>query len=1466
MENPGSRARRRGLALPVVSEPAGRRTHGRTVSRRPGCATGSAALGGVVVLSPPATTTKRTTAVGRAWPTTGEVHASHNRVSRKPRATVGVHVYYTEKLIECKQEAREDVESYATRFRTLVYELLEADPATLSEGMQVQHFKNGLRHEFRVEIMRLERYTAPNSLDKAEEAARVGEKIWKAGAKAASECLAVGTGAQHTRNRRTSIDQNRREAARTTSRDRSDAPDLEMIIRTKTRLLEELVEHQRGIRESLDKQSRALEQLKPAPKRCDYCNKKEHTIEQCYRRRNELEKTKREGDQTVAGAVHSFGNGRGDEMQIDGITVGGGRPTRILFDSGAEVSLVSRDFLDEIGMTITGGTPSRYTVANGGSPSCDGTVRLEVEAGSFKLPFEFVVSKEIPLPVIVGKDFMYAADALMEFREGTVVLRGEKDKQKVKVLSVLSETDGLPSGKASECPGRVCAVLATGYQPGLVTLAEEPHRPAETSSTAFDETEPEPERNVRQKIEIEEQTAEPARKDEPVAPALETMLPNFDINPDLTEDQKKALLDLLKEHARAFATSPDDLGHMKGVMHEIDTGQNRPVNQPPRRLPPPKMLEAERQVDSMLRRGIIRNSKSRWASLALLRDKKDRAQRFCVDFRALNALTKKDRYPLPRIDESLDIIGGNKYFSSLDLHAAYWQVAVRPSDIGKTAFTCSMGLFEFVVMPFGLCNAPSTFQRAMDLVLAGVKWRTCLVYIDDVLVFAPTFELHLERLGEVLRRLIHFGLKLKPAKCSFGRQTLSYVGHVVKENRGSDGVENTNKPGDVRSFLGLSSYYRKFIPDYARVARPLTRLLRDDGNFQWMDDCDDAFLALKDSLSSAPILAYPNWDLPFLLKTDASNYAIAAVLSQVHDDGLERVVSYASRVLQDREQRYDTREKELLAVVYGCETFRKYLFGVPFIVITDHANLRWLMSSTKMSGRLAHWVLQLQEFDFEIRHKAGKANRNADALSRLPIVCAIDVVRVPTADEVVANQRRDPQLRAVIDYLAKGGDTAEMPPEVKEVLRDSGEISPGGVLEMLWYTETVRARGAITVPYLAAIDRLDVIRAAHRLPASGHFGRARTFDRVRSQYYWKGMRQDIANYVRTCPACQLRKRSKPVKAGQLQLFSATAPFQMVGIDIAGPFPTTSSGNRYVVVMVDRFTRWVEVAAVPTIDAVTVADVFLTKIIFQHGCPEQLLSDRGAQFTSALLRRLSDRLAITKLFTTAYHPQCNGQVERFNRTLKTALTAFVNEEHSDWDTYIEAVAFAYRTTVMAAIWNTPFYLVHGCDARLPTAVISGPKSELTQDARHYGLEVTKRIRRAFDIARKFQLDADRKRKEHYDRSHHQAEFLPGSLVLLHRPVLSPGIATKMQNKFTGPYRVARRLSDVTYELQNLDTHRPVLSHVQRIVPYFPPELFDANGHARVALNPTPHDGGCVTMDLGQPRRARSTSPVEIERRA
>ena len=1169
-------------------------------------------------------------------------------------------VYYTEKLIECRQGLREDVDTFTTRFRNLVFELLEVDPAALSEPMQVQHFVNGLRQEYRDELVR----GRPRDLEEAEVLARTGERIWRLRSKTNSECLAIET--------RTS-DAPRRHESKTSKRDasprRKSLTDvLATLAEKQTELIEVIKGQHKEMMDKMEQNTRLLTEVKKSSgPRCDHCKMRGHTKDQCFKLHPPNRDKSTTGRQTEQAKVNAVTAGERPAKTPTGVTVGGVEPSRILFDSGAEVSTLSSQFVEDIGGVTLNDEFPILTVANGGSMKARGTVILPVEIGDLTFDCRFVVSDELALPVIFGQDFLHNSGASMDFREGTITVRKEDDEQRVRLMSLMSEADGVET-TAFDGAHRVCAITASAYSPFSLPAAQFPVRPEDKDLTTADEVQPQTDRTPPKETDEEdvELTAEVLALHR-VESSQKSIL--FPVNEDLADCDQKQLMCVLEAHIGAFATGLEEHGRLKGVTHSIDTGDAKPTNQPPRRLAPPLMEEARRQIDIMLQHGIIQESTSPWASPILFRDKKDKTRRFCVDFRDLNEITRKDR-----IEDCFDILGGNLYFTSLDLQAGYWQILMAPGDIAKTAFICPLGLYEFLVMPFGLCNAPSTFQRAMDTVLAGVKWKTCLVYIDDILVFGRTFDEHLERLGDVLSRIEKSGLKLKPSKCSFAQTEVYYLGHIISakginvDPEKVKAVKSLLPPTSkmvLRSFLGLASYYRRFISDFADVAQPLTRLLRDDARFEWGSAQVKSFATLKERLTTAPILAYPDWDATFLLQTDASNDAIAAVLSQVGTDGLERVISYASRVLQDRERRYDTREKELLAVVYGCETFRHYLVVSSFIIITDHANLRWLMSSTKMSGRLAHWVLQLQDFVFEVRHKPGRANKNADALSRLPTatVNAIRAVRVPSFDELRENQLLDPVLHAVIRFLAAGSPDPA-PPEVQEVFRDRGTLTLEGASGVLCFTSQNGKQGKFTVPYLAPVDRFDVIAAAHNLPISGHFGREKTTDRVRRQYYWKGMRQDIKDFVQACHRCQIRKRLQPVRAGKLQLFSASQPFETVGIDIAGPFPVSERGNRYVVAMGDRFTRWVEITPVAVIDAITVADVFVDKIILRHGCPKELLSDRGSQFTSLLLRRLADRLGIKKIFTTAYHPQCNGQVERFNRTLKAAITTYVNDDHTD----------------------------------------------------------------------------------------------------------------------------------------------------------------------------------------------------------
>ena len=372
--------------------------------------------------------------------------------------------------------------------------------------------------------------------------------------------------------------------------------------------------------------------------------------------------------------------------------------------------------------------------------------------------------------------------------------------------------------------------------------------------------------------------------------------------------------------------------------------------------------------------------------------KKDGTTRFCVDYRMLNFSTIKDAYPLPRISESLEQMSGARCFSTLDLCAGYWQLELEPSDRYKTAFSTRKGLFQFKVLPFGLCNAPATFERLMETVLSGLQWEICLIYLDDIIVFAKSFEEMLDNLAKVFDRLRTAGLKLKPRKCKLFATKVEYLGHVVSE-RGIETdpkkieiVENWPKPSsvtEVRSFLGFCSYYRRFIEGFAAVAKPLHKLTEKNRTFVWSEECDEAFSKRKVCLTTAPILAHPDFTKPFILDTDASGTAIGAVLSQMHGDS-EKVIAYASRSLTKSERRYCVTRKELLAVVNFTKYFKNYLYGKGFRVRTDQSSLRWLLNLKNPEGQLARWLEILSSYDMEIEHRAGAKHKNADSLSRLP--------------------------------------------------------------------------------------------------------------------------------------------------------------------------------------------------------------------------------------------------------------------------------------------------------------------------------------------------------------------------------------------------------------------------------------------------------------------------------------------------
>ena len=463
---------------------------------------------------------------------------------------------------------------------------------------------------------------------------------------------------------------------------------------------------------------------------------------------------------------------------------------------------------------------------------------------------------------------------------------------------------------------------------------------------------------------------------------------------NLTVDQLASLRDLVVEYSDVFALDMSELGLTDLVSHTINTGDNPPIRQPVRRTPFALRKKMEELVQNMMEQGVIQHSNSPWASPVVLVGKKDGSYRFCVDYRRLNSVTKMDVFPLPRVDDTLDMLSQTQYFSTLDLAAGYWQVQMDNNSQEKTAFSTYSGHYEFRVMPFGLCNAPSTFQRLMETVLAGLTRSCCLVYLDDVMVIGKNFFEHLDNLRNVFERFRIANLKLKPEKCCLAGSEVLYLGYVVSREgiladpAKIDAVKNFPQPFDVRSlrsFLGLASYYRRFIENFSSVASPLYELTRKDVGFSWESIHHNAFCKLKQLLISAPVLAFPDFARGFILETDASGVGLGAILAQSHEDGTVHPIAYASRTLQQHEKNYAITELEALGIVWAIKHFHHYLYGHHCEVYTDHEPLIALLNTPHPSGKLARWGLILQDVDLVIWYRSGKKNAGADALSRLPV-------------------------------------------------------------------------------------------------------------------------------------------------------------------------------------------------------------------------------------------------------------------------------------------------------------------------------------------------------------------------------------------------------------------------------------------------------------------------------------------------
>ena len=855
----------------------------------------------------------------------------------------------------------------------------------------------------------------------------------------------------------------------------------------------------------------------------------------------------------------------------------------------------------------------------------------------------------------------------------------------------------------------------------------------------------------------------------------------------LDDKQMDIFRELVNEFSDCIAETIAELGRTSLVKHVIETEPDAgPVRSRPYPIPQGLKAEVKKQIDQMLEKGMIEMASGHWSSPIVLIKKKDGSYRFCVDYRKLNRITKTQSMCLSSIESAMEIMHGKTYFSALDLAQGFFQVELHEDSREKSSFITEFGVYRFKVMSQGLKSSPATFARLSMAMMADlISSGSSVVYLDDWLLCSADFDSHMKLLRTVFERLRASGLKYRLSKSHFFQKQITYLGHIISREGIAVSPHNTDKVRDfprpqsqkeVRRFLGMCGFYRTFVKAYSTIALPLTRLTGEQVDFIWTEECQEALEKLKIALTTAPVLVFPDFSVEFILTTDASGFAIGAVLSQKRESK-DHPVAFYSKTLTEDERKWHSYHQELYAIVCSVKRFRGYLLNRHFLVQTDNVSSTYILKDAKLTGKLARWAILLAEYDFTVTHTPGRHNHVADALSRAKYpeetvnflarpkedviysVFAIETTKRTEEDEMMRyDQKKDFLLGPIIMYKEK----AKFPQDsTKRQQKDIKKMSDSFVIQRgVLYKLGPRDRLLLAIP---ANQRSDLLFSVHDSLTAIHPGETKTMLKMYDQYWFPHMARTVRDYISRCGSCQRKKNPKVPVRMPLKNQYAEYPFHVLAVDFQGPLTQTKSGNKHILVWTDHFTKWTEMEATMDQLASTVAKSYINRIFCRFGAPKVLISDRAKNFLSDIVAEINKLMGVDHRKTTPYHPQTNGACEIRNKSIGNMLSHIVNERHDDWDDHLGFVQLAYNSSRHSVVNASPHMLLMGREPKLPHELLQ-PSTERPVPAGTYPAELQNRMTRIWEVAREAIEEGKTRQKSYYDKKANPNNLEVGDSVL------------------------------------------------------------------------------------------------------